>query len=95
MTIRITGIEYAASLMETCEETAQVLTRWELRARPWLNLLLACLCLKLGLRLVGSSALPLSLLGLALLIRFPCYGYFAWRDYKRGPERSGNYGLSL
>jgi hypothetical protein len=69
-------------LIGICKHNSSENAGPKLRVQPWLKLLAGCACLLLGLRLLFEPLPLVSLLGFALLLRFPSYCYFSWCDYR-------------
>jgi hypothetical protein len=82
MTLKRADVTLTTYLMGIWKHNSPENAGPRLRVQPWLKLLAGCACLLLGLRLFSESLPLVSLLGFALLLRFPSYCYFSWCDYR-------------
>jgi hypothetical protein len=95
MTSAHIDIRQAGSSIECNRQDLRLIRSLKLRCRPLLKLLIAAVCLGLGLRLLCDSAPPLIMLaGLALLSRVPRFCYFGWCDYRALREHRIAFALS-
>ena len=58
-----------------------------LRIMPWFKCSIAFLCLALAIRLFRDSGPFVTVVGLALLVRFPCYLYLGFCEYRTMNDR--------
>jgi len=82
MTLRCASGGETDLLTQLCEDNSLPMARLKLQVQPWLKLLIAFVCLTLGLRLLCDSGPFVIFVGFALLIRVPSYFYIGWCDFR-------------